>query len=132
MKKILFLSLLNFAILSCSGDPQISLNISNESDFTGTFETIHSDEISGIATLQIFNGRYECTTNLPFGRGAGKIEVSGNSINFIDTTSFVIPAIYGPPYQLSGSYIYSFDGKHLKVWRKKNVGIVVYDLELDN
>jgi hypothetical protein len=132
MKNFLFITFLTFVLVSCHEDPQFSLNISKESNFNGTFQAMHSDKVSGLAALQIFNGHYECTTSLPFGRGAGKIKVWGNSITFMDTTSFIIPAIYGPAYQLSGTYTYEFDGNHLKVWRKKNAGVIVYDLDLDN
>lgn len=129
-------SLLPFLVLvtlvSCHDDPHVSLNAFNELEFSGTFETIRSDNVSGLANLSISNGHYESTTNLPFGYGAGKIEVSGNTVNFIDTAFFNTPAIFGPAYPLSGKHAYTFDGQHLIIWRKKNLGSIVYNLEVDN
>jgi len=132
MKPFSFMSFLLFTLISCQDDPQVSLNVSDEMEFSGTFETIQSDNVSGSVTLLISNGHYESTTNLPFGYGAGRIELSGNTINFVDTAFFIIPALYGPAYPLSGKHTYNFDGQHLTLWRKKNVGSLIYNLQVVN
>jgi len=61
---------------------------------------------------------------------AGKLEVNGSTINFVDTLFFPIPALYGPSYVLSGKHQYKFDGDNLEIWRAKNVGDIEYKLKL--
>lgn len=133
MKKQLFFSTILIALLltSCQKDEQqVRLNANDELSFSGTFETINSENLYGTVILNISNGYYECLTSLPYGHGAGKIDVSNNTINFIDTLFFAIPAMYGPSYVLSGEHYYEFDGKNLKIWREKNIGSVEYNLEI--
>lgn len=129
---LIFTSLLIVMILcSCEKNkPQVPLNANDNLSFSGTFETINSENLAGTVILNISNGHYECFTNLPYGHGAGKLESNETTINFIDTLFFVIPAIYGPSYVLSGEHYYEFDGGNLKVWREKNAGSIEYDLEL--
>ena len=127
-----FISLLTtILLLSCAND-DLNVKLNPESDllFNGTFKTIDSENISGTVTLQIINGYYNCSTNLPFGQGAGKIEIQESTINFIDTLFFPVPAIYGPSYVLSGQHQYKFDGNNLKIWRAKNVGDIEYNLSI--
>lgn len=118
-------------LLSCNND-NVSVQLNPESDlsFTGTFKTIDSENISGTVALQIKNGVYNTSTNLPFGHGAGKIEIRGSIVSFIDTLFFPVPAIYGPSYVLSGKHQYRFDGDNLKICKEKNVGDIEYDLSL--
>lgn len=125
------LLLTTIILFSCDND-DVNLQLNPESDlsFTGTFKTINSEDLSGTVTLQIANGYYKCSTNLPFGQGAGKIEIQESTINFIDTLFFPIPAIYEPSYVLSGQHQYKFDGDNLKIWRAKNVGEIEYNLNL--
>jgi hypothetical protein len=127
-----FISLMTTIILlSCDNDDvNVQLNPELPLLLTGTFKTIDSENISGTVTLQIANGYYSCSTNLPFGQGAGKIEIQESTINFIDTLFFPIPAIYRPPYVLSRQHQYKFDGDNLKIWRAKNVGDIEYNLNL--
>jgi hypothetical protein len=118
-------------ILSCNNEEiNIQLNPKDELSFTGTFKTIDSDNISGTVTLQISEGYYYSTTDLPFGYGSGQLEVNELTINFIDTLFFVVPAIYGPSYVLSGEHQYKFDGDNLEIWRAKNIGDIEYKLKL--
>ena len=134
MKKVLFFSTLFIAIsfYSCDKDKlHVDLNPNENSSFSGTFKTINSENLSGTVILNISNGYYECLTNLPFGHGAGKLEIQETKINFIDTLFFAIPAIYGPSYVLSGEHFYMFDGENLKISREKNVGSVEYDLQIE-
>lgn len=133
MKKYLFylILLVAFIFSSCEkNELRVPINISESLSFNGTFETINSTNFSGTVLLNISNGYYECLTNLPYGHGAGKIEVYKTTINFIDTLFVAIPAIYGPTYVLSGEYNYEFDGKNLKVWKEINVGSIEYNLEI--
>jgi hypothetical protein len=128
-----FLLAASTLLLSCNNDEvNIQLNPKDEQTFTGTFKSIDSDDISGTVSLQISDGYYYSTTNLPFGYGSGQLEVNESSINFIDTLFFVVPAIYGPSYVLSGEHHYRFDGDNLEIWRAKNVGDIKYKLKLTN
>ena len=119
-------------VFSCTNDDlKVNLNPKQDLSFSGTFKTTDSDEnLLENVDLKISKGHYECTTSLPFGYGAGKLEVNGNTINFIDTAFFVFPAIFGPPYVLNGEHHYKFDGKILEIWREKNVGSIEYRLTL--
>ncbi|SFU03744.1 hypothetical protein SAMN04489724_3513 [Algoriphagus locisalis] len=129
----------NFSVIalilfcSCTNDEiNVPFNINSESEYSGTFETLDSDNIRGDVTLFINNGIYECSTNLPYGRSAGRLLIDDNSINFIDTLFFPVPALYGPSYPLSGDHQYNYDGKKLTIWKNKNVGEVKYELVLKN
>ena len=127
MRKLIFLLTLFVAtsFYSCEKEKlQVDLNPNEDSSFSGTFETINSENLSGTVNLNISNGYYECVTNLPFGHGAGKLEINGTKINFIDTLFFTIPAMYGASYARSGEHNYRFDGENLKIWREKNVGSI--------
>jgi len=120
-----------FAFGCVEDDGKLSLDVNQELAFDGTFRTRGSDEnLFEEVTLKISNGFYQSTTSLPFGYGAGKLEVSRNSINFIDTLFFPVPALYGPSYVLSGEHHYEFNGQDLKIWRNKNVGAIEYNLSL--
>jgi hypothetical protein len=134
MKKHMFSFTLFIAInfYSCEKEKlQVDLNPNEDSSFSGTFESINSEDLSGTVILNIYNGYYECLTNQPYGHGAGKLEINKTKINFIDTLFFPIPAIYGPSYVLSGEHYYTFDGENLKIWRGKNVGSVEYELQIE-
>jgi hypothetical protein len=133
MKKYPFylILLIGFIFPNCENDElQVPININETLSFSGTFETINSANFSGTVFLTISNGYYECLTNLPYGHGAGKIEVHKTTINFVDTLFVAIPAIYGPTYVLSGEYNYKFDGENLEVWKEINVGSIEYELEM--
>jgi len=131
MKKMTLILLVVLTLLSCDkNEPKVNLNVKEDSLFSGTFETIDSENLLGTVSLKSLSGYYECSTNLPFGHGAGKLEANGTTIYFIDTLFFAIPAIYRPSYVLSGEHHYEFDGENLKIWRAKNVGNIVYNLKL--
>jgi hypothetical protein len=133
MKRLVYFIALTTAVIlpSCDNDEiNTRLNPNADLSFNGTFRTINSDDVSGAVTLQISGGYYDCATNLPFGHGAGKLEVNKSTINFVDTLFFPIPAIYGPSYVLSGEHQYKFDGNKLEIWRAKNVGEIEYKLTL--
>ena len=133
MRVLKYLSSLAAIIIlfSCdNNDVTIQLNSARKSSFSGTFKTINSENITGTITLQISGEHYHSATNLPFGHGAGKLEIKESTITFIDTLFFPIPAIYGPSYVLSGQHQYKFDGENLDIWRAKNVGEIEYKLKL--
>ncbi|MBI9036459.1 MAG: hypothetical protein JEZ03_18535 [Bacteroidales bacterium] len=133
MKKYLFYSILliGFILSSCEKEElQMPININETLSFRGTFKTINSENITETVFLNISNGYYECSTSLPYGHGAGKLDANETTINFIDTLFFPIPALYGPSYVLSGEHYYEFDGKNLKIWREKNIGSIEYNLEI--
>jgi hypothetical protein len=108
----------------------LPLTFSDTTSFIGTFKTIDDSNIQGTISLSLFNKNYVCATNLPFGHGAGELQIDNTTIDFIDTLFFPIPAIYGPSYVLSGKHDYSFDGENLKIWRNKNVGKIEYYLKI--
>lgn len=114
------------------GDTRIPLDINTASRFIGVFETTNSDDVYGDVTLSINKSSYECETSLPFGQGAGTLLVDDQTINFVDTLFFAIPAIYGPSYTLSGEHEYSFDGQKLTIWKSKNEGEIHYELQIEN
>jgi hypothetical protein len=132
MKKFISTILVSICLLGCTdNDLKINLDPNQDLSFSGTFKTNDSDEnIFENVNLKISNGYYECTTNLPFGYGAGKVEVNGNLVNFIDTAFFAVPALYGPSYVLSGKHYYIFNGEDLEIWRTKSVGSIEYKLKL--
>ncbi|NBP67306.1 MAG: hypothetical protein EBU52_01040 [Cytophagia bacterium] len=129
--KDIILLIITIILFGCDyNDVNIQLNPESDLSFSGTFKTINSESLSGTVMLEIADGYYKCSTSLPFGQGAGKIEIQESTINFIDTLFFPIPAIYGPSYVLSGQHQYKFDGNNLEIWRTKNVGEIEYNLNL--
>ncbi len=106
------------------------IGVRKELLFKGTFEVINSRNDTGTIDLKISNGYYECSTNYPYWRGAGKLEVNGNQINFRDTLFFIIPVIYARVGVLSGVHQYKFNGTNLKISRGINVGEIRYKLNL--
>lgn len=133
MKNVFVILCLSTLLLSCDKkENNLPLDPQREMSFSGTFQTMNSDNISGTVTLNISNGYYVCQTNLPFGSGAGIFEINDKTLNFIDTLFFQVPSIYGPSYVLSGSHDYRFDGEKLEIWKKKNVGEIIYKLTMKN
>ena len=130
MKRITLILLIGLILPCCDKDDlKVNLNANDDLVFSGTFEAVNSKNITGTVSLDISDGYYKCSTNLPYGNGAGKLEVNGTKINFIDTLFFPVPAIFGPAYVLSGEHQYEFDGVNLKIWRALNVGSVEYQLK---
>ena len=133
MKKYLLnLSLLIItAFYGCDNkELPVKLDIDGSKYFSGTFKSVNSDNLTGTVSLDISNRYYICSTNLPYGRGAGKLELNDITINFIDTLFYVVPALYGPTCVLSGQYNYEFKGLNLKIWKEMSEGSIVYDLKL--
>lgn len=98
--------------------------------YKGTFgqpESIENSQDSVILTIS--NGHYFCATNYPFNYGAGKLEVSRSTFNFIDTLFFPIPAIYMTGYVLSGEYSYQYDGENLILEKETDFYNLTYRLK---
>jgi hypothetical protein len=102
-------------------DPQDSLY------FNGLFAT---SAYYGPVTLFIDRGAYEFSTNLPNGRGAGKLTVNGNVIEFNDTLSLPILHVYGYAFVPRGNYYYRFDGHNLEIQKYMYGGKIMYELYL--
>lgn len=135
MKKpilLFFVVLLSSIVFVCctKDDAYPELDTNRDLTFNGSFRTINSEDLEGSVFLNIKNGSYKCSTDWPFGNGAGKVVANSQTIEFIDTLFFAIPAIYGPSYVLSGKHHYRFDGKNLTIWKDKNIGKIKYDLVL--
>ena len=98
-------------------------------NFSGTFKTIDPANLSGTVELNFSEGHYAASTNLPYGIGAGKVEIDKTTINFIDTLFFPVPALYGPSYVPNGKFDYNYNGSILRIWKKMNVGEIKYTLK---
>jgi hypothetical protein len=127
-----FLLLIIILLSACDKQETGSIIDVNDSlSFNGKFTLMPSFFQNDSVILTIHNNKYECLTGLPFGRGAGKLIINDKRIEFIDTLFFIIPAIYGPSYVLSGEYNYKFDGEKLVIQKDLNDGHkIVYDLQL--
>ncbi|MCZ8023733.1 MAG: hypothetical protein O9294_18390 [Cytophagales bacterium] len=133
MKRSIFINslIITIFLFGCDNDEvNVQLNPETDLSFIGTFNSKNSENVSGIVTLQISDGYYRCSTSLPFGQGAGKIEINESTINFIDTLFFPIPAIYGPAYVISGKHEYQYDGDNLKIWGSRNSEEIEYNFNL--
>ncbi|WP_289053305.1 hypothetical protein [Carboxylicivirga marina] len=132
MQKI-YLILITCLIIACDkDDSHFLLDITKTSSFSGTLHTVNSDNTSGTVAFTIENGSYRAWTNLPYGRGAGTLEVNHKTISFIDTLFLIVPANYGPSYVPSGDYRYRFDGYNLNLWSEKDNGSVRYNLVMSD
>ena len=117
---------------SCKKESRsLVLNQNDTLNFSGTFKFINSVTDLGTISLRTSANFYDCSTSLPYGHGAGKILIDDSSIDFVDTLFFVIPAIYGPSFVLSGKYSYQFDGKSLTIKTNKESYNLIYDLQLN-
>ena len=91
MKSFKVLFFISLILLSCEkSESDIEIDPSLSYEFNGNFITIN-DLQTGNVFLKIESGRYYCTTDLPFGKGAGRLIISKNQIEFIDTLFFPIP-----------------------------------------
>jgi hypothetical protein len=131
MKRIYLLAFLIITVLfSCKKtETRVELNIEANLKFSGSYRLTSADDVTGPCSLHIANGYYECSTNPPFGRGAGKLETTKTTINFVDTLFLIIPAMY-VSYAPHGKHNYEFDGVNLTIWRESNIGNFEYDLKL--
>jgi hypothetical protein len=139
MKENCFPNTLFIAMLICIGlmttrceknTSNFPLTYSDTASFIGTFRSIDDTIQKGTVSVLLFKDSYECDTGLPYGHGAGKLKITVATIDFADTLFFVIPAIYGPSYVLSGKHYYSFDGENLRIWKDRSISKIEYDLKL--
>jgi hypothetical protein len=96
--------------------------------FNGLFAT---SAYYGAATLFIDNGTYEFNTTLPNGRGAGKLIVNEDMLEFRDTLSIPILHVYGYYFVPRGNYYYIFDGNKLEIQKYMHGGKIMYELYLE-
>ncbi len=115
-------------VFSSGCNKQIKYENLESGKYYGTFQ-YESDSFMGSVSLVISDGYYNCSTNLPFNYGAGKIEISDRTLNFIDTLFFAVPAIYLTGYSLSGEYNYQYDGINLKIVRDYGTGKLIYTMK---
>ena len=95
--------------------------------FNGLFAT---SAYYGPVTLLIDNGSYEFNTTLPNGRGAGKLIVNDDVLEFKDTLSLPILHVYGYAFVPRGNFYYRFDGNKLEIQRYMYGGKIMYELYL--
>ncbi len=103
----------------------------DEGDYTGTFTVKYDSETkTGSTKLELKDGKYHCTSDsgkIPAG-GSGTYSIDKGIITFIDKNFWT--ADFDWNLILNGEYKYSFNGKKLKIWAKKNnVGHYEYNLE---
>jgi hypothetical protein len=127
--------LLIFAIsmlILCAGCEKehkgIMINPKDSLFFYGLFAT---SAYYGPVTLLIDNGAYEFNTTLPNGRGAGKLIVNEDILQFQDTLSLPILHAYGYAFVPRGNYYYRFDGNKLEIQRYMYGGKIMYVLSLE-
>jgi hypothetical protein len=109
---------------------ETGIMVINSGHYMGAFgspNSIGNSQDSVILTIS--NGHYFCATNYPFNYGAGKLEVSRSTFNFIDTLFFPIPAIYMTGYVLSGEYSYQYDGENLILEKETDFYNLTYRLK---
>jgi hypothetical protein len=102
-------------------DPEDSLY------FNGLFVT---SAYYGAVTLYIDKGSYEFNTTLPNGRGAGKLIVKDDVLEFKDTLTLPILHVYGYYFVPRGNYYYRFDGNKLEIQKYMYGGKIMYELYL--
>jgi hypothetical protein len=102
-------------------NPQDSLH------FSGLFAT---SAYYGPVSLFIDKGAYEFSTDLPNGRGAGRLTVRENLIEFKDTLVLPILHVYGYAFVPRGSYYYRFNGNKLEIQKYMAGGKIMYELFL--
>ncbi len=91
--------------------------------YTGTFKVLYPTGTHiGKTTLELRNSNYTCDGNsnrIPAG-GSGTYEIEADSITFHDENIWT--ADFDWNLILKGTYNYSFNGKNLKIYIKKNNG----------
>jgi len=101
----------------------IRIDTNDSLSFNGYFITA---AYAGSVVLFINKGAYEFNTDMPNGRGAGRVTADRTTINFADTLTLPIPSIYGAQFVLHGKYIYVFDGNRLELLSYRYGGKIMY------
>ena len=128
MKKVLIISFIAFFAVSCEQkETSERIDALSEYVFEGNY-VIAGKQVTGTLLLTMVDGKYFCTTDQPYGRGAGRLYTDKDQILFTDTLFFPVPALYGPSWVLSGAYQYTFDGSLLELNQKLDSGNITYEL----
>ena len=106
-----------FAVLllslpACETDG-ISPQLPDDGQYAGSFYAPNYNLEQDSVFLTISNGYYRCDTQLPYNYGAGRLEVTGTTLHFVDTLFVVVPALYVTGFALSGEYSFQIDGQEL-------------------
>ena len=129
LSRMLICPVLIVAIVGCQKD-DINKRFVDSGSYTGTFS---GADFIGILQdsvyLNISDGYYYCSTNLPYNYGAGILEISETKLNFIDTLFFPVPALYITGFALSGEYKYHYDGVNLILEELTNIGKLTYTMK---
>ena len=129
INKLFALLLLTVSLTNCNKIPDYHSLVDNDTlSFVGTFKCVENDLISGEISLTKFNNHYLCSTDIPYGLGSGILTITESHLTFTDTLFFVVPALYGPSYVLSGDYSFKYNGADLTIWKEINAGKIVYSL----
>ncbi|MFO7940915.1 MAG: hypothetical protein R6U66_14300 [Bacteroidales bacterium] len=112
---------------ACEGD-DLATRLPDDGYYTGTFYApdYHIEQDSVFLTIS--NGYYRCDTRLPYNFGAGRLEVTGTTFNFVDTLFFAIPAMYITGFALSGEYAFQVNGRELLLEKAQGSGKLRYQL----
>lgn len=126
-------AMLAVLLLFGCNDDDLMLNKNKDQSFKGSFKLQTSEnpfskvEACGTSTLEISNGRFVSTTyvnDLGYGHSAGRLEITENKVNFIDTVFKAWPMNILPPKYINGIYDYQFDGTTLEFGNKYESGWV--------
>lgn len=137
--KLFFVALLLTALTSCE-DEKLVLNKTKEQSFTGSLTIRTSNQafnpITGTSSLEISNGRFVSTTYVEgrgYGHSAGTLKISENKIHFTDTVFKATLMHLVPPFYISGTYDYAFDGQKLELGNRLESGAIErYAFDLKN
>jgi len=134
-KELLILpALVLLVFISCEEHKElqpVKLKVDGNYSFQGVIKTDNSDSIRGTVSLDIFNKHYVCSTHVPYGDGAGKLELNDTTINFVDTVFINTQTLYVHSYVLSGKYRFEFDGDILKMRKYPKADSLQYYLRLN-
>lgn len=120
-------AVLVLSLAACETDG-VSVKVPDDGQYAGTFfsSDYHMEQDSVFLTID--KGYYHCTTQLPYNYGAGRLEVSGTTLNFVDTLFFVVPALYVTGFALSGEYTYHFNDGILQLEKVESSSKLTYQL----
>jgi hypothetical protein len=114
---------------SCEKEHQgMMINPEDSLFFRGIFVT---SAYYGAVTLLVNNGSYEFNNTLPNGRGAGRLMVRDEMLEFKDTLDLPIVHAYGYAFVPRGNYYYRFDGSRLVIQKYMYGGKIMYELFLE-
>jgi len=121
------LAVVLLSLAACETD-DVSGNVPNDGQYAGTFYAPNYNLEQDSVFLTISNGYYRCDTQLPYNYGAGRLEVTGTTLNFVDTLFFAVPALYVTGFALSGEYTYHFNDGLLQLEKIESSSKLTYQL----